>query len=414
MIRSSKHTLKLCNKQKLLNINYLISEYRSLLQNIIDHIWLSGYNDFSISKNKLNCPTFIDSSFLKQFDSDFTERLKQCAAKQALAMISAATEKRRKQLFKLKDLQKNNLNTKYLQRKISLSPLVKPNASYANLELDSRFVDFKFSDQKEFMCFVRLFCINKGQNIKIPVVYSPVFDKWNKMGKLKSSIRLSEKNITLIFGIEEQEKKITGDIIGCDQGIKDVVTLSDKQTAPLYQGKYGLTDVQKRLSRKKKGSGAFRRAQEFRKNMINWSINQLNFDNIKELRVEKLFHVRYRYKSSRFLSHWTYTLINNKLYSISEEKGFLFREMPNEFRSQRCSYCGWVCKANRKGKTFCCKKCGNRLDADLNAASNLELDLFEIPYWVRLKKINRQGFYWRTDGIFSESQELIVPDAKKE
>ena len=414
MIRSSKHTLKFCNKQKLLDINYLISEYRILLQNIVDHIWLNGYNNFSINRNKLNCPTFINSTFLKQFNCDFTERLKQCAAKQALSMVSAATEKRRKQLYKLKELQRNNLNTKHLQRKISLFPLVKPNAFHANPELDSRFVDFDFSDQKEFMCFVRLFCFKKGKNIKIPVVYSPVFDKWNKIGKLKSSIRLSEKNITLILEVEEQEKNKIGIIVGCDQGIKDVVTLSDHQTAPLYQGKYSLSDVQKRLSRKKKGSKAFRRTQEFRKNMINWSINQLNFDNIKELRIEKLFNVRYKQKSSRFLSHWTYALINDKLYRVSEEKGFLFREMPNEFRSQRCSCCGWVRKANRKGKTFCCNKCGNTLDADLNAASNLELDLFEIPYWVRLKKINRQGFYWRTDGIFSENQESIVPDTEKE
>jgi transposase len=413
MIRSSKHTLKFCNKQKLLDINCLISNYRKLLQEIIDHIWLNSYNDFSISKNKLNCPSFVDSNYLKQFNTDFTERLKQCAAKQALAMISAATEKRRKQLWQLKELQKNNQNTKYLQRKISLFPLIKPNASHANLELDSRFIDFDFSDQKEFLCFVRLLCINKGKNIKIPIVYTPVLDKWNNIGKLKNSIRLSEKNIILIFEVEEQKKKISGDIVGCDQGIKDIITLSDHQTAPLYQEKYSLADVQKKLSRKKKGSKAFLRTQEFRKNMINWSINQLNFNNIKELRVEKLVKVRHKHKSSRFLSHWTYTLINDKLYRVSEEKGFVFKEMSNEFRSQRCSCCGWVRKANRKGKTFCCNKCNNTLDADLNAASNLELDLYEMPYWVRLKKINRKGFYWRHDGIFSESQEPIVPDTKE-
>lgn len=414
MIRSSKHTLKYCNKQKLLDINSIILEYRLLLQQIIDHIWLNGYKDFSVNKNRLNCDSFVDSDFLKQFNCDFTERLKQCAAKQALAMISAATEKRRKQLWKLKYLQKNKLNTKYLQRKISLFPLIKPNASKANLELDSRFVDFDFSDQKEFLCFVRLSSIKNRENIKIPVVYSAVFEKWNKEGKLKNSIRLSEKNITVIFEVEEKEKNTEGNIIGCDQGIKDIVTFSDGQTVPLYQGKYLLSDVQNILSRKKKGSKAFRRTQEFRKNMINWSINQLNFSDIKELRVEKLSKVRYKHKSSRFLSHWTYTLINNKLKRISEEKGFLFREVPNEFRSQRCSCCGWVRKANRKGKTFRCNKCRNTLDADLNAASNLELDLYEIPYWVRLRNINRKGFYWESDGLYSESQESIVPDTEGE
>jgi transposase len=414
VIRSSKHSLKFCNEQKLLDINLLVDEYRSLLQKIIDHIWLNGYRDFSVEKNNLSCPSFIDSTCLKQFKTVLTERLKQCAGKQALAMISAATEKRRKQLWQLKKLQKNKESHKYLQRKISLFPLVKPNASGANIELDPRFIDFDFTDQKEFLCFIRITSFQKGKIIKLPVKYSPVFEKWNTTGKLKKSIRLSKSNVHLIFEAETPAKRTIGNIVGCDQGIKDIITFSDKQTVPLYQGRFSLSDVQNRLSRKQKGSKAFIETQEFRKNMINWSINQLNFGNIIELRVERLHQVRNKKRSSRFLSHWTYTLINDKLIRVSEEKGFLFREVLNEFRSQRCCLCGWVRKANRKGKTFCCNKCGNMLDADLNAASNLKLDLYEIPFWVRLKKINRKGFYWKTDGIYSESQEPIVPDTKAE
>lgn len=280
--------------------------------------------------------------------------------------------------------------------------------------MDSRFVDFNFDNQNKFLAFIRLSSIKKGLTIKIPVVKSPVFDKWNNLGKLKQSIRLSEKNVNLFFEIEEAIKKEAGEVVGCDQGITDIVTFSDKQITSKYQGKYSLSDVQKILSRKQKGSKGFKRSQEFRENIINWSINQLNFDNIKELRLEKLHQVRKGKRSSRFLSHWTYTLINNKLKRVSEEKGFLLKEVSNEFRSQRCSCCGWVRKANRKGKTFCCNKCGNTLDADLNATSNLLLDLYEIPFWVRLKKINRQGFYWDLEGLYSESHESIVHDTKKE
>jgi len=43
----------------------------------------------------------------------------------------------------------------------------------------------------------------------------------------------------------------------------------------------------------------------------------------------------------------------------------------------------------------------------------LSLDLFKIPFWVRLKKINRNGFFWKPDGLFSESQERIDPDTKR-
>jgi transposase len=415
MIRSSKHRLSDSNFGKRQEIHSLVSNYRCLVQEIIDYIWINGYRKFCVSKNKLDCPSLVDSSFLKNFSWDYTERLKQAAGKQALMMLSAATEKRKKQLWKLKHLQKEGASTKYLQRAISHQPLVKPNASKINLELDSRFIDFDFTSNKnKFIGFVRLSSIKKGLTIKVPLIKTPVFDKWNVLGKRKQSIRLSEKNINLFFEIEELPKKEVGEIVGCDQGITEMLTLSDNQTVPKYQGRYSLSDVQNILARKKKGSKSFAKAQDFRKNIINWSINQLNFSNIKELRLEKLFQVGKGKSRSRFMSHWTYTLINDKLKRLSEEKGFLLKEVTNEFRSQRCSDCGWVRKANRKKKSFCCNKCGNELDADLNASYNLLLDLYEIPYWVRLKKINRKGFYWMPDGLFSDCHEPIVHDAETE
>jgi rubredoxin len=123
--------------------------------------------------------------------------------------------------------------------------------------------------------------------------------------------------------------------------------------------------------------------------------------------------VKYATVWNRYLSHWAYALIKDKLIRLGETEGFCVSEVPNEFRSQRCSSCGWVRKANRKGKTFKCSSCGFTHDADMNAASNLELDLFEVPFWVRLKKMNREGFFWKPDGLFSESQEILVPDAQK-
>lgn len=412
MIRSVQQPLKFCNVSKLNKLQTMFSDFRLFVQSIVDYIWENGYNNFNIKSNKLDCPTFLDSTFLKKFPWNYTERLKQVAGKQALALISSATEKRRKQLWQLRKLQQEGKSTKYLQRAIDLYPLVKPKASNIAIELDSRFIDFKFDDQKHFLVFVRIKSIQKGFEIKIPISHSRVFEKWNNKGKLKNFVRLSKNNIYLYFEIENPTKKTSGEVVGCDQGIIDIVTLSDNQKISKYQNRFTLSNVLEILSRKKKGSRAFHRTQEFRKNLINWSINQLNFDNIKELRLEKLYKLRFKQNKSRFLSHWAYTLINDKLTRVSEEKGFLIKEIPNEFRSQRCSQCGWVRKANRKGKTFNCDKCGYTHDADENAASNLLLDLYEIPYWVRLKKINIQGFYWKPEGLFSEGHERIVHDAQ--
>jgi hypothetical protein len=70
-------------------------------------------------------------------------------------------------------------------------------------------------------------------------------------------------------------------------------------------------------------------------------------------------------------------------------------------------------KVNRKGKTFLCRSCGYTEDSDKNAASNLLLDLVEVPYWVRLNNYNLSGFYWRADGLYNLSQELLVPDTSE-
>jgi transposase len=153
------------------------------------------------------------------------------------------------------------------------------------------------------------------------------------------------------------------------------------------------------LSRRKKGSKSFRQAQSHRKNYINWSLNQLNFFNVKEIALEKLCNVRKGKKSSRYLSHWTYTLIKEKLFRLSEDKGFVLIEQDNKFRSQRCSSCGWTHKSNRKGKTFKCLHCGFVTDSDLNAASNHEVILEGLSPQVWRQHLNRtEGFYWQVVG----------------
>lgn len=100
---------------------------------------------------------------------------------------------------------------------------------------------------------------------------------------------------------------------------------------------------------------------------------------------------------------------------MSEDKGFVFVEQDNKFRSQRCNQCGWTHKLNREGKTFKCKNivCGHLADSDLNAASNHEIDLITLPLSVWQSHINRTiGFYWLKD-CYVVGQEHIVPDVQK-
>jgi hypothetical protein len=83
------------------------------------------------------------------------------------------------------------------------------------------------------------------------------------------------------------------------------------------------------------------------------------------------------------------------------------------YRSQRCSNCGLVRKANRKGKVYNCKSCGFVCDADLNAAINHEQSLPSLPKDLRKLRMNLgTGFYWKLDGLFLfDGTELRVPNA---
>ena len=406
MIRSSKHTLKFANNGKRVQLHCLIESYRKLLQAIIDHHWQT-----KIMKGSLAVPKFFEQSYLNGFgECGFSARLRQACGKQAIAMIKAAITKRKKQLFMLRKLQKEGKPYIRLQSKIDRQPLVKPNASQALIELDSRFVDFDESAQA--FDFVRIASIGNRMQLKLPFKQTKVSNKWASKGELKPSIRLSKSNLWLMYEVEKP--KASGSLtIAADQGVVCCLTLSDGQTTPKCPHGHNLQSIQATLARRKKGSNSFRKAQDHRTNYVNWSIKQLSFDNVRELRLEKLSNVGYKQNKGRYLSHWAYALIKQKLVCLSEMKGFQIKEVPNEFRSQRCSECGWVRKANRKGKTFACDQCGNAMDADSNAASNLMLDLFEIPYWVRLRKLNRKGFYWLSSGLLALDREPIVPDGQK-
>ncbi len=102
----------------------------------------------------------------------------------------------------------------------------------------------------------------------------------------------------------------------------------------------------------------------------------------------------------------------DKLIDVAEMEGFLVKLQSSTYRSQRCSNCGLVRKANRKGKNYVCgsTNCGLSIDADLNAARNHLQELPDIPISLRKLNLNRKGFYWKPYGFQDlAGAELTVP-----
>jgi transposase len=115
----------------------------------------------------------------------------------------------------------------------------------------------------------------------------------------KQSLDFTLDSIDIRFDIENVDEKLEGKIIGVDPGLNSCLTLSDSQQTGKDIHGHDLKSICEKLTRKQKGSKAFKRTQEHRTNYINWSINQLNLSEIKEIRYEKMSNFRYGKHTSR-------------------------------------------------------------------------------------------------------------------
>jgi transposase len=263
--------------------------------------------------------------------------------------------------------------------------------------------------------FIQLSAISKKYGrIRIPIRFNRQINKWRAVGEINSGIILSKNSVTLSFSVPMPEKKEVGRRVGVDQGILNVVTFSDGQTSGPDKDGHTLQSIQNRLSRRKKGSKRFEKAQRHRENYIGWALNSLDFSKINDIRLEKIYQIRKGKKSSRFLSHWTATKIAEKLERLCDENGVRFSLQSCAYRSQRCSACGFVHEKNRKKKVFCCLSCGFLEDADFNASLNHEAELPSVPkrfIGIGLNKGAGGGFYWKKLGFFhADGSELTVPN----
>ena len=429
IIRSSKLSLKFSNKSKLEELNSFINEYKRVANLYLDYIWDNNISNSYAKKDKIYTTKFNNQNHLElpirlstvnidnkiNLETTLTARVSQCCLNQVLSIIRGLVEKQSKQQYIVGKLRAHKQKINRKLRKAVRNRPGKPNLDNLKPELNINCIDFQETDNS-FDAFVKLKSFTnevRNKSINFPLKYHKTTNKWKSQGKQLNSFLLSSNSIDIRFEIEKN-LKTEGEIVGADQGIKDILTLSDKQvTKKVDIHKHSLETIMNKILRKKKGSKAFSKAQTHRKNFINWSINQLNLNNIKEIRFEKVKRLRFKSKTSRYMSHWTYTEIKDKLISKCQEAEVLLTEQSSIYRSQRCSTCGFVCKSNRKRKVYLCKNCGTEIDADYNASLNHQQDLPDVPWSLRKLNLNRKGFYWKPEGFFSlTGEEIIVPRSK--
>jgi hypothetical protein len=371
-----------------------------------------------VKRNKLDVPDFISTTNIP-LDTNLSARAMKTAASEALGIVKSRTEKRRKQLFVLAKKMREGCvaDVKKLQSKIDSNPLTEPTKkggqTYARL--NSACCEFIECQTGEFDGFLKLHCLGKSYgHIYLPIKWTRHSNKFVKNGFNRATTWMVGTEKVMSVWQKDVVKSTGTKVIGADQGYTTCLSLSDNQVTGKCPHGHDLASIIDRMSRKKRGSKAFKRSQAHRTNYVNWAINQLNLTGVGELRLEKLHQMRRGVNMGSHLGHWTYTAINEQIISRCEQLGVRVVEQSATYRSQRCHVCGWTQKSNRKGKEFVCRSCGAIHDADINGALNHEADLYRLPAGFWQMNMNKTGFYWTAMGLFdSFGQELIVPDVQK-
>ena len=400
MIRSSKVSLKFCNKGKFDSIGILLDEYKRVTSLFVDLLWQMEV-----------VPTLLTKELTGQIKSLtwLSSRLIQCSGKQASGIVRGTRKKQEQRLYFINKLNEEGKfkQARKLQKIYDDVSCSKPNIKKVEIELDERFVKIDLNNETSFDGWITLGSLGNKLKLVIPFKSSKHLNKLKELGQIKKGIRLSKSKIT--FNVEIEEPVNTGtETLGIDIGVKTLLSTSTGFQTRENEHGYNLDNINDLLAKKVKGSKGFKRTQSHRSNYISWSINQLNFKNVKVLKLEDIKNLRYKCNTSRKLNHFVYSEIFGKLEQRAEILGVQVVKVTPTYTSQRCSHCGWVRKLNRKGQKFKCTKCGYTQDADLNAAFNIQLDLSPIKKKERLLHKNRKGFYWSVVG-----QESIVSDTQK-
>lgn len=425
MIRSVKLNLKHANSSKLKFIESFVDEYKRCAEIYVDYIWNNKFTcgdlTLDVSNQIYDFPQFISTSGIS-VKTFLSGRATKSCSNQAYGIIKSVLRKR---------VEEENLYAWKIQHKIKdekleqilSNPPTKPIIKNMMCDLDTNtvYIDQK-KDSRLFDYWLDLHSMvnlkDRVKHIKIPLYSHKQLKKWLKQGKLLNGISIGKNYIR--FNIDIPTPKVDPIItktIAIDQGLSSVITTNDGFTYISSNNDWirdwDLKKILELMCRKKKGTKAFKRAEDLRKNYINFVINKLREhvikNNINEVKLEKIRNIKYGRKSSRMLSHWSNPLIRDSIEKMCEEIGVLLTYVSNPFNSQRCNKCGWVQKSNRKQKSFCCKHCNHTADADENAAHNINdrSGLPDVPFWLIKSGLNVKGFFWNIRGFYKADGENL-------
>jgi putative transposase len=194
--------------------------------------------------------------------------------------------------------------------------------------------------------------------------------------------------------IEQKLKQMTGNVIGIDVGIKDVIVTSDGfySGAPKFTYKYQrkLKKAQRNLSRKKINSNGWNKQRivvakihekiansrkNFLHNLTAKIINENDIIFVEDLNVSGMLKNR---KLSKAVADVGIFELNRQLEYKAKWYGKQVNKIGRWFPSTKtCSACGKIHKMPLNKRIMDCE-CGLKIDRDLNAAINIKTEGYNI------------------------------------
>jgi IS605 OrfB family transposase len=225
---------------------------------------------------------------------------------------------------------------------------------------------------------------------KFPIIISKYHQEYLKNWKIGSADLIVRKNnqvfLNVTFTKDIADTEQNGKFVGLDRGIKNIAVTSDNK---FYTGKHVKRVSQKyktlRSKLQQKGTKSAKRhlrklsGKEKRfKADVNHCISKSIINNLNKgdtLVLEDLTGIRAKRlrKTVRTLIHgWSFYQLEQFLKYKAQAEGITLVHKNACYTSQKCSCCGYTARTNRKTQGFFeCKKCGFKLNADLNASRNI-------------------------------------------
>jgi len=183
--------------------------------------------------------------------------------------------------------------------------------------------------------------------------------------------------------IPEDKIKDVEKFIGVDFGITNLAVTSDgnsfsgekvnriRKKATKFKRKLQKRGTKNAKRKLKKYSGKERRFKKHMNHVISKRIIDIALKTQRGIALEDLkgFKPTARKAQQEMFGKWAFSELRRFIEYKARLKGIPVSTVNPKYTSQTCSVCGFVSKSNRKSQSlFSCAKCGNNINADLNAA----------------------------------------------